>query len=902
DMGDIMMLMNAPMPRGFVPTEDVCRGVGLDNILRQSRLEKNILEGLRNQSFEVFYQPIYTSRNMSICAGEALLRLHDAEAGEIYPDEFLPVAERGGLIFELGDFVLEEVCKFLNSGIPVEMGIDCFHINLSVVQCIQQNYAEHIMEVVSKYQIDPARIDFEIMESAAAADLNALQAFVRKLRSYGFSFSVNDYGIGYSHVHSIFHLDIDTVKIDKSILREAESSETGRIIMESSVEMIKRMGKKIIISGVENQSQVDLANEFAIDYLQGFFFSNPVSQNEFINVLKASRLARMEEQKAIASNEAMSSFLANMSHEIRTPINAVLGMDEMILRESKDEKVLGYAKTIESAGRTLLSLINDVLDFSKIESGKMDILCAEYDLGQVLLDVMAMVRVKAKEKNLGLHLDADPELYYDLMGDEVRLRQVLLNLLNNAVKYTKTGSVTLKVRGHKQKDETLKLEISVKDTGIGIRPEDQEKLFEKFSRLDIDKNKTVEGTGLGLAITSQILSLMEGEIRVESTYGKGSEFIVTLDQEIAGPDRLGDMTQREKKLEKHKQKPRAFRAPAARILVVDDTSLNHVVVRELLSDTEITIDATDSGQGALEMVRRDPYDLILLDYRMPGMNGIETIHAMKELPGMVSPEAPVVALTANAVFGAKERFIREGFTDYITKPVSGERLEEVLLSYLPDEKIEWIDEKESGSREEDTAAGEEISTGAPDGPVDVETGIRNCGNRESYIKVLKVFMTDVESKSKLLRESFDKKDWERYGIEVHAIKSSGRIIGATQLSQKAQELEHAAEEADEAFIGENHEAFLSLYEGICGREELRELCGCHKGDDKPVLTEEAFREALEAMHDFCLNMDEKNADYILSSLRDYTLSKEQEGKVARIEELLTHLEWEQLRSLLEDKI
>ena len=339
-------------------------------------------------------------------------------------------------------------------------------------------------------------------------------------------------------------------------------------------------------------------------------------------------------------------------------------------------------------------------------------------------------------------------------------------------------------------------------------------------------------------------------------------------------------------------------------IIVEDEPLAREGMRmniEELENLELVGEFANSAEAS-KFLLKNKVDLMFLDVEMPGMNGIETLHAMKELPGMVSPEAPVVALTANAIFGAKERFIREGFTDYITKPVSGERLEEVLLSYLPEEKIEWIDEKESGSREEDTAAGEEISTGASDGPVDVETGIRNCGNRESYIKVLKVFMTDVESKSKLLRESFDKKDWERYGIEVHAIKSSGRIIGATQLSQKAQELEHAAEEADEAFIGENHEAFLSLYEGICGREELRELCGCHKDDGKPALTEEAFREALEAMHDFCLNMDEKNADYILSSLRDYTLSKEQEGKVAKIEELLMHLEWEQLRSLLEDKI
>ncbi|MCR5283042.1 MAG: EAL domain-containing protein [Lachnospiraceae bacterium] len=888
---DIMMLLSAPVPKGYGSGEDLCKGSGLDYIIRQSRLEKSILGGLKNQCFEVYYQPIYSSQTMNICSGEALLRFHDEKLGDIYPGEFLPVAERGGLIFDLGDFVIEEVCKFLNSGIPVEMGIENLHINLSVVQCIQQNYASHIIEIVSRYTIDPSQIVFEIMESAAATDFKALMEFMGTLREYGFSFSVNDYGIGYSNIHSIFHLDIDSVKIDKSILREAETSETGRIILESSIQMIRRMGKKIIISGVENQAQVDMANAFSINYMQGFFFSNPVSQNEFINVLKASRLARIEEQKAIASNEAMSSFLANMSHEIRTPINAVLGMDEMILKESKNDKVLGYAKTIESAGKTLLSLINDILDFSKIESGKMDILNHEYDLASVLLDVTAMIRMKAAEKDLALELDADPALPCHLMGDEVRLRQVLLNLLGNAVKYTKNGSVQLKVRGTFEGDQ-VQLKLSVKDTGIGIKPEDQEKLFEKFNRLDMAQNKTIEGTGLGLAITRQIITLMNGDISVESVYGKGSTFTVTLPQKVVGGEKLGDLSKRQVYGDKDKETQRPFYAGDAKILLVDDTPVNHIVVRELLSSTGIQIDEASSGEECLEMVAKTRYDLILLDFRMPKMDGIETLHAMKEMEGNLSSGVPVIALTANAIFGARERFIQEGFHDYITKPVSGKRLEQVMLSYLPPDKIRWVEEAPDTKEEAVQAKGLEQYG------VDEEAGIKYCGSRESFHKVLEVFVKDISVKSGYLKEAYVSEDWERYGIEAHAIKSSARIVGAQQLSDLALKLETAAEEQDISTITENHESFLSQYEGM---QNLLQVTDTEK-EQKKALPEEEFTEAMALLKEYCYQMDADNAEMILTSLQDYELDAKKQGVVKQLEGYLSQLEWDRMEKELEDKV
>ncbi|MBR4758949.1 MAG: EAL domain-containing protein [Lachnospiraceae bacterium] len=956
---EVTVFLTAPVPRDFHPTSGVCQGMGLDFIIRRSRVEKTIMNGLKNKGFEVYYQPIYSAKTMSICSGEALLRLHDDAIGQLYPDEFLPIAERGGLIFELGDFVLEEVCKFLNSGIPVEMGVETLHINLSVVQCLQTNYAQRIIDIVSKYQINPSCIDFEIMESAATTDFTALNDFVDTLRSHGFSFSVDDYGIGYSNIHSIFHLDIGSVKIDKSILREAETTETGRIILESSIGLINRMGKKIISSGVENQSQVDLAAQFGIDYLQGFYFSNPISQSEFINVLKATKLAKIEEQKAIASNEAMTSFLANMSHEIRTPINAVLGMDEMILRESKDDKVLEYAKTIEGAGRTLLSLINDILDFSKIESGKMDIFNHDYDLSSVLLDVTGMMRMKAQQKNLTLLLDADPSLPDRLVGDEMRLRQVLLNILNNAVKYTEKGTVTLKV-SYQQTDPThITLILAVKDTGIGIKEEDLDNLFVKFSRLDMNKNKTIEGTGLGLAITKQILTLMDGTISVESVYGKGSTFTVQLPQVISGQGTIGNLTTRQKHKEQEGPVVRPFIAPDVDLLVVDDTTVNHVVVRELLSKTKIRVDEAISGKECLQKVCEKHYDLILLDYRMPEMNGIETLHNMEDLPGNKSRDAVIIALTANAISGARERFLNEGFADYITKPVSGQHLEETLLLHLPPEKIQWLDasgsegnsqaaETKSGQTQNtqvsagqanQPAAGEagqtrtasdttntdkpsenpaddnaktqtgnlsESSTGdAPDAfeqtrtaliksGVDVNAGITNCGSEESFHKVLQVFLSDIPTRSEFLRTAFADRDWERYCTEAHAIKSSSRIIGAGHLSQLAERMELAAEQGDIKTLEKYHEELLSLYENI------RDMDGLPKTEEKPPLDEKTRLDALETLKEFIFVMDSQNAEFVIESLRSYNLDENQKKKLAQFENLVFHLDFEKAETMLDE--
>lgn len=901
-MTAIMSLLNAPVNAGPRKKNDIYSGSDLNYFLRRTQVENAILNGLHNHSFLVYYQPIYDAKDMSIKSGEALLRLHDAELGDIYPDEFLPVAERGGMIFELGDFVLDEVCKFLNSGIPVEMGIDTLSINLSVVQCIQPRYAERIIQQVSRYDIEPRRISFEITESAATTDFAGLSAFVGTLRGHGFRFSVDDYGIGYSNVHSIFSLDVDLIKIDRTILWEAEQSETGRIIMECSVDMIRRMGKQILISGVESKAQIDLANEFGVNYLQGFFFSNPVSQSEFIGILKATQLARMEEQRVLAANAAMTSFLANMSHEIRTPINAVLGMDEMIIRESGDDKILEYAESIKGAGRTLLSLINDILDFSKIEAGNMDIIENEYDLTTALRDVVNMIQVKADQKNLKLIVDVEPTTPVTLYGDEMRLRQIMLNILNNAVKYTKIGAVTLKLTYEKTGKNTLNLIISVRDTGVGIREEDLGKLFKKFQRLDQTHNNTIEGSGLGLAITHELLDLMNGRIDVESTYGEGSVFTITLPQKIISGEQMGDFR---KKLSKaNEETPKyheSFRAPDARILVVDDTNLNLVVVKELLKQTQVIVETASSGAECLEMITKKKYDAIFLDYRMPEMDGVETLKHFPDVKDNLNTGTPVIALTANAISGARERFIKDGFNDYITKPIDAVKLEDLLLMYLPNEKIQSIH------------LGEQPSEPLPsktDDLLDIEQGIKNCGSRESFNAVFLAFQGDIKDRAQTLRDAYAAKDWNRYNIDVHAIKSSARIIGANRLSKLAESLEYASEAGEMEDRQEDHELLLKLYEQFADTDSPESADNAaHTGfskaaDDalqtKSEITDSMWWDACETIREFTLVMDMDNALLVLNSLQNYNLSDDRREKVAQMQKLVSQLKWEELTSVLDN--
>ncbi len=545
-----------------------------------------------------------------------------------------------------------------------------------------------------------------------------------------------------------------------------------------------------------------------------------------------TRVLKLEKEAADRSNKAKSDFLADMSHEIRTPINAVLGMNEMIIRESSDAReetspekkeeafrnIRSYAGNIENAGNNLLSIINDILDFSKIEAGKLEIAENRYELSSLINDINNLISFRAKDKGLEFTTDVDGNIPDGLYGDMVRVRQIITNLLTNAVKYTEQGSVRLGIHANGdafRTGDTITLRITVEDTGIGIRQEDIGKLFDKFQRVDLDRNSTVEGAGLGLAITHSLLYMMGGEISVESTYGKGSCFTVFLPQKVVSCEPVGQIRTQDEQNGKGRDAYReSFRAPEARILIVDDTRINIAVTIGLLKKTEVQIDSAQSGQETLELAEKTAYDLILMDQRMPGMDGTEALRLLREKKDGINAQIPVICMTADAIIGAKERYTAEGFTDYLPKPVSGDMLEKKLIRYLPEGKVTVVRQE---TQQDETAAKENAEPAADiseeaAGDIDTEAGLKNCqGDEELYHTLLKEYAACVSDKQQYMQTYYDQKDWKQYSILVHALKSSSRLIGAAALSKEAAELEKAADEGREAYISRRHAAVMQNY-------------------------------------------------------------------------------------------
>ena len=550
-----------------------------------------------------------------------------------------------------------------------------------------------------------------------------------------------------------------------------------------------------------------------------------------------------EKVRAESANHAKSDFLANMSHEIRTPINAVLGMNEMILREDRRAQELAksdsaevmetlknigvYANDVKNAGHNLLAIINDILDFSKIEAGKMDITEAPYQLSSLLNDLNNMILFKAQDKRLDFKIDVDRTLPDDLYGDEVRVRQILTNILGNAVKYTEKGSVRLTLRGEEQGDGTILLKAEVCDTGIGIRPEDKEKLFTKFQRLEMERNSTVEGTGLGLVITQRLLDMMGGTISVESEYGKGSVFTVTIPQRIVSNVSVGNFQERfETNMQKGGAYKESFRAPSAKVLVVDDTRINLAVVSNLLKSTLMHIETSLSGAEAVKKAEDTEYDLILMDQRMPEMDGTEALHKIRETSGGKNVKTPVICLTADAVIGAKERYLSEGFSDYLTKPIDSFALEKMLRKHLPEDKIELVKEDVKTEEKLDEKGDVEVADSfnvLRAAGVDPSEGLQYTNNDESfYLSLLNEYAVSYPEKSEKIKGSFSAENWKEYGVYVHALKSTSKTIGAMELSELAAKLEEAAGKSDSDTIKSKNDLMMKRYEAVARAIKLTE--------------------------------------------------------------------------------
>lgn len=613
-----------------------------------------------------------------------------------------------------------------------------------------------------------------------------------------------------------------------------------------------------------------------------------------------------------AANEAKSQFLSNMSHEIRTPINAVLGFDEMIIRETRERGTLKYATDIKTAGETLLQLINDILDLSRIESGRLEIEDRKFDLSEMLNGLISMADVQASNKGLQLMTHINPDIPSFLRGDEMRVRQCAMNILSNAVKYTEEGTVTLNVDYLTIDSHTIELTIQVTDTGIGIKKEDLERIFTPYERLEEGLERHIQGTGLGLDIVRRILEKMGSRLEVRSIYGEGSTFFFTLRIPVEGWEPLGDVFKRyeETKLEMNRYHE-SFQAPDARILVIDDTNMNLMVIRGLLKRTRIQIDTADSGREALQMICREQYDMIFIDHKMPGMDGIETLHAMDALEGSLNKDTIKVALTANAISGAREEYIGVGFDDYLSKPINMDKLEKMLIHYIPkdlivmegdegyvafvEEGANYQDVEQTGEEEVDLSEFDDLQG------IDIKVALKNCDQVDILREALYEFYVTIEKKSEDIQRFADNKDYRNYTIAVHALKGNARLVGAGKLSSDAAYLEQCGNEENEVVIMEETPKLLEFY-----RSYLEKLAPIGKRDtineeNLQDISESEFLGALRDMRELVGVFDYDNALSIMRMLEQYRIPEKYKDYWGRIKQLMAAVDLDGLMEELKEE-
>ena len=606
-------------------------------------------------------------------------------------------------------------------------------------------------------------------------------------------------------------------------------------------------------------------------------------------------------EKAEESSRAKSVFLSNMSHEIRTPINAVIGMNEMIIREASGEathEVLGqissYAHNAERAGKNLLSIINDILDYTKIDTGKMEIVPVSYKLSSLLNDSANMVMFRAQQKGLAFTVEVDETLPDSLEGDEVRIRQVLTNILSNAVKFTTEGHVTLSARGEKIDDDSVRLVFCVSDTGKGIKQEDLQHMFEEFERVNLNRDRTVEGTGLGLAITRNLLNLMGGEITAASEYGKGSAFTVMIPQKVLSWEQIGNFREKfERSAQEQVLYHESFKAPDARILVVDDTQMNLIVVAGLLEKTRVKIDTAPGGAEALGMTKTTHYDLIYMDQMMPEIDGTETMHRIRRQKDGANLDTPVICLTADAVSGAREEYLAEGFTDYLSKPVEWADLEASLRKYLPAEKV--IVSHEEETHEEDTQLVTELQEfySGIEG-LNYADAVKFCSNEDILTKTLETFYKSIDTNAGSIEDFLRTGDIRNYTIKVHALKSSARLIGAGQLSEDAKYLEECGDNNNVTEIQERTPQLLKDYRSY--KEKLSPLFW--SDENLPEISADDLAEIYAAIKEFAYSFDIDAIDGIIEQAGKFRIPESEKARFEAVETAARNMDWDELNKAL----
>ena len=567
------------------------------------------------------------------------------------------------------------------------------------------------------------------------------------------------------------------------------------------------------------------------------------------------------------ANRAKTNFVSNMSHEIRTPMNSIVGITEILLRSRHSPKEQEYLLNIQSSGRVLLTIINDVLDCSKMEAGKMQLFDEPYDTCSLFHDLRISMENRIGHSGLELIYDIDQDIPCKLKGDMGRIRQVIINLVNNAIKYTEKGSVRFSVHVRQKNTDKVMLYYEVADTGIGIRKEDQKILFDAFQRVEMDRNRYVEGTGLGLTISQNLVNMMGGVIEVESEYGKGSRFFFTIEQTIIDPTPVSAVNYNgQKDNVTEKEAECLFIAPEAHILLVDDNELNLVVAKELLKPLRMQIDTAENGLQAVKMVRGSQYDLVLMDHMMPVMDGIEAAKAIRALPEDKYQKLPIIALTANAMVDARKEFLNAGMNGFVAKPIDFARICNQLKLWLPKDLVRDVPKEEAKKLLADDLSDREIQPEDPQMGFSFEEGVNHCGSKAALMKTIRIFDRTIDSKANKIEQCLKEGLIGDYVIEVHALKSSALLIGAVPLSEAAKELEDYGKQGKTEVLEEKTPDVLTLYRDL--KNILRPYAEKEE-DAKKEFSDGEWITALQQIHQCIEQFDLDGVDQIMEQLEEY---------------------------------